>query len=349
MKHICLIYTGGTIGGLSKDGSNSLKYDASIDKFTVELRNKLPRWTNHISWDCQSPFQRLSENIIPEDWLKIAFSVDSAIKAGYKGIIIAHGTDTMAYSAAAITLMIQNPPIPIVFTGSNKSLFTKNTDAVQNISHALLLANQQHVSGHFLSFSGSTRGISSILSSTKFRKDANRKDCFQPAYSPPIGFIKHPFSLTRLKPRIVSNLFNKVKLKKNYTTKIGIDSAVASLELYPGFKPNIIDSLVKLGIKGVILSGYGSGTVCSKGRFSIIPSVKRLITNGIPVFVVSQHYGSISLENYGSSASLQKFGVIGLDNMTKEVAVTKLMWVLSQVSDFSKVCNLMTAPLVNEL
>jgi len=349
MRNVCLIYTGGTIGGLCKKGSNSLRYDASIDKFRDELRNRLPWWTYNITWDCQSPFRLLSEDIIPEDWLKIAFSVDAAIKSGYKGIIIAHGTDTMAYSAAAISLMIQNPPIPIVFTGANKSLFTKNTDAVQNISHALLFASQQNVSGHFLSFAGTTRGRSIILSSTNFRKDAKREDCFQPAYIPPIGFIKHPFSLTRLKPVIVSNLLNQVKLEKNYTLKIGIDPAVAIFELYPGFKPIIIDNVVKQGVKGVILSGYGSGTVCSRGKFSIISAVKRLINNKIPVFVVSQHYGNISLENYGSSAGLQKIGAIGLINMTKEVAVAKLMWVLSQVSDFSEVCNLMTSPIANEL
>jgi glutamyl-tRNA(Gln) amidotransferase subunit D len=348
MRKVCLIYTGGTIGGLCKEGSPSLRYDASIDKFRNELIKKLPRWTHNISWDCQSPFRRLSEDIIPDDWLKIAFSVDTAIKSGYKGIIIAHGTDTMAYSAAAISLMIQNPPIPIVFTGANKTLFTKNTDAIQNISHALLLASQ-HVSGHFLSFAGTTRGSSKILSSTNFRKDAKREDCFQPAYSPPIGFIKNPFSLTRLKPKIVFNLFNQVKSKNNYTLKIGIDPDVAIFELYPGFKPIIIDNVVKQGIKGVVLSGYGSGTVCSRGKFSIIPAVKRLINNRIPVFVVSQHYGSISLENYGSSAGLQKFGAIGLINMTKEVAVAKLMWVISQVSDFSKICNLMTTPIANEL
>ncbi|CAN2042550.1 L-asparaginase [Candidatus Magnetomoraceae bacterium gMMP-15] len=355
MNLIHIIYTGGTIGGMREDIDKPVKSRTTVNDFEMVLRERLPSWTKKVEWKIKSPFCKLSEDFIPDDWNNLAESAHEGIQAGAKGIVIAHGTDTLTYSAAALSMMLQNPPVPIIFTGSNNPLFTTHdkkidpeTDIFQNMSHALLLASKTKMRGVFVSFSGASNGRSLILPGTRVKKEAYRTDRFQPVFGePPIGEINNT-------PEIVINqsALSKIKSKTiegKYRCCLGVNSSVAYFTLYPGFMPHLIDFAIKQGIKGIIIGGYGTGTICSKDSYSIITSVKKAVNQRIPVFITSQHYGMVSLKAYGSSDELKQAGAIGLKYMTSEAALAKLMWVLSQESEFDNILKLMKTPIAGEI
>src|ERR1700690_2253006 len=163
MRKISIIYTGGTIGGQRFSNSVVIKSN-TLKKFSEILANKMPDWASSLRYEIVSPFRKLSENFEPNDWVVLANSIQDAIGGGAEALFIAHGTDTLMYSAAAVSMMFQNPPIPIVFTGSNDPIEDKDTDAIQNLSHALWLANEVTLKKVLVSFSGTPDGESLVLS-----------------------------------------------------------------------------------------------------------------------------------------------------------------------------------------
>jgi glutamyl-tRNA(Gln) amidotransferase subunit D len=349
MNQLLLIYTGGTIGGVAPTDEDiqAVQHDRNAKKFFESVKKNLPRCVKNI--DCQiiSPFRKLSEQMTPTDWDKLASSVDSAIQNGFRAVVIAHGTDTLSYSAAALSMMLQNPPIPIVFTGSNKPLEAEGTDAIQNLAHAFYFAANTDLHGVFVTFAGSPNGRSLILKGVRVRKDASRSDAFQPTHGKAIGQISSGFlskmyiDLNISEPRISG--------EDNYHPCLGISDAVEMFDLYPGFNKNILTSAVSdRGVKAIILSAYGLGTACTEGEHGLAETLKKLINAGVPIFIISRHFGKINLSQYGSSAMLERIGCVGLGSMTPETALAKLMWVVARKNTFDEIRELMLKDIAGE-
>ena len=341
MERVRVVYTGGTIGGAR--GSDSAIHVPKDDprKFEDLVRAKLPPWAQDIEWDMVSidPV-KLSENMTPTDWPRIAQLVDEAIQAELKGVVVAHGTDTLVYSAAALSVMLHNPPIPIALTGANKPLEDDDTDVVQNLSHALFFAAQADIEGVFVSFSGIPDGASLIVGGASVHKDACRPDCFQPVHGPPVARIIAEASGAAPSITINRDALDKAGLLPGeYAVRTDIEPSVALLQLYPGFDPKMISEAVERGAKGVVLSAYGVGTACTEGPHSILAAVEAVVKRCIPVLIVSQHYGSVSSETYDTSTDLADAGCVGLGRMTPEVAVVTLMWLLSQGLGYDETCE----------
>ncbi len=347
MAHIKIIYTGGTIGSVASS-NNTLDREYTKKNFENILKNELPSWTKYIDWEVKGILRKLSEQIEPQDWVLIAETADKAIQDGFDGLVIAHGTDTLLYTAAALSFMLQAPPIPIVITGSNLPINNKSTDAIQNLSHALYFAAKNVMNGVFISFAGTKNGDSVVLNGRYAKKIAVKADCFQPVIHPPIGHIKSGRLISKptvqYNVKYASSIFHPTA-SIGYRAIISICSSLAYFTLYPGFDTTLISYSVEKGAKAVILSAYGVGTVCTSGKFSIIDCIKEIIQKRIPVFVVSQHYGTIKPENYESSALLKKEGVIPLIDTTPEVAIALVMWALSQTTDYDKVAQIVNKSL----
>ncbi len=341
---IKLIYAGGTIGGVKNGNGETVEYESAPKKFEEVLREKLPKWAKRIEWELESTFRKLSENVVPKDWETLVKKIDAAICSGYRAVVVAHGTDTMIYSATAAAIMLHNVQVPIIFSGANEPLRSEETDAVQNLSHALLVASERLLTGVFISFAGSRNGVSLVLEPNDVRKEAYRLDCFQPVWDRPIAMVGRGslFVKPRLKiirnPSIGPEFLERIG---NYQACIGIEPNVSLFQLHPGFSPNVIEEAVKRGTKGIILSAYGVGTACIEGEFSLLNTIKNTCKRDIPVFIVSQHYGSVRTRAYSSSVKMEGVGATPLGRMTAEWSLVKLMWALSQVSKYSDVVDLM--------
>ncbi|MDD5021940.1 MAG: asparaginase [Endomicrobiaceae bacterium] len=355
-KIIRIIYTGGTIGGREKS-SETIVSDLKTDKFETCLFNKLP---DNIIEDentkveiVAAQINKFSEEMTPTDWGLIATAINNAIEDGVQGIVVAHGTDTMAYTTSAISYMLQGIKIPVAITGSNKPIVDNETDAVKNLEDAIIFVKKNLFPGIFLVFSGEIERNSLIHLGTRVRKVRFSNNCYESVNTAPIGMIKRNFWNNSIKiiNYNVLNKFIKLNNSKEYNFNNKIDSRVSLFKIYPGFDPSIIKNCIEQKeIKGIILELYASGTGCTNTlSYSLIPSIILAGKYGIPIFAISQHVGVMNMNSYGSAERLKNAGVIPLHDMITEAALPKLMWVLGQTKDTKEITKLMLTSLSGEI
>lgn len=354
---VLVIYTGGTIGATprstkSKQLAGTL---SAVDVFSDELRRQLSSTAGAADLEFSNPYTQLSEQLNMFHWATLAVEVDRAIAKGFVGVVIAHGTDTMAYTAAALAMMIQNPPIAIVLTGARESLDAPGSDAIHNFAHALFIARSRKLRGGvYVSFAGRSAHESLVLSGTNVRKDASRQAWFRPAIGQPVGVVSYDNPGRRLQLNLKGHPMPPFPepyaavIPSRSHPRIGHASSVAYFQLYPAFAPSMIRRAVSDGARGLILGAYGLGTVCTEGEYSLLDAIRSAAAN-CPVFVTSQHYGEVVLDRYASSRALNEMGCVGLKQMTTETAIAKLMWVLSQSDSRKEIEELMLRPIAGEL
>jgi glutamyl-tRNA(Gln) amidotransferase subunit D len=357
MPKLMIIYTGGTIGG-KHDSEGKIKVDFKRKKFINLLYTKYPSLRRDLKREnvelyYESPIREFSENIIPSDWTKIAKTADSAIKKKIDSIVIAHGTDTMCYTSAALSFMLQGIKIPVVLTGSNTPLETERSDAVTNMHDAIRVALDKRFKGVFLAFSGIDNQPSDIHLGCKARKVKFFDNCFKSVNVDIIGKIKKKILSKKLTVEIVNRqLFNyitKLNNEKDYQLKSHINDKISFFKVYPGFNPELIDYVIKKETKGLILELYNSGTGCIKNKYSLLESLKIAESKNIPVFVTSQQEGSVTMDSYFSSIEIKNSGAVPLRSMITEAAIPKLMWVLGQTSSPEEIKELMLTNICGEM
>lgn len=298
----------------------------------------------------KSLFSLMSEDITPTHWQKIAQAAADEIKDGAQGVVITHGTDTMSYSSAALSFMLQNLPCPVIFTGSQRSSDRSSSDAALNMQASLLGADSD-LSGVFICMHENLSDDSCLLHfGAKARKmHTSRRDAFrsincQPAARvlPLQGKFEKISALSQ--PRSTNKLSLDTKLNPN----------VALIHSYPGIKPELIASLSKYD--GVVIAGTGLGHVPSntsgdKDATPILKEVSALISSGVPVVIAPQTiYGRINLNVYSSGRVLREAGAIGhLCDFTPEAAYVKLMWVLGREKKMERIREIMEKNLVGEI
>jgi len=298
----------------------------------------------------KSLFSISSEDTTPAHWQKIAQAAADEIKDGAHGVVITHGTDTMSYSSAALSFMLQNLPCPVIFTGSQRSSDRSSSDALLNMQAALLAADSD-LSGVFICMHENLSDDSCLLHfGAKARKmHTSRRDAFRsincrPAacVSPLQGHFERISPLAQ--PRNSGKLLLDTKINPN----------VALIYSYPGIRPEMIASLSKY--EGVVIAGTGLGHVPSntsgdKDAVPVIKEVSQLISSGIPVVIAPQAiYGRINLNVYSSGRVLAEAGAIGhLCDFTPEAAYVKLMWVLAHEKKMERVRCMMEKNIAGEI
>lgn len=337
LPKIALISTGGTIA--SKIDYRTGGVHAALS--ASELYSSVPELASHASIDPEVLLSEYSENLKPEHWTMIADKVAEKVKSGkYRGIVVSHGTDTMHYTAAALSFALQGLPIPVVLVGAQRSSDRPSSDAALNLLGATIFAAKSEYAGVFVAMhAGTSDDAIACHVGTRVRKNhTSRRDAFESIDVTPVALVRNSTmemqkSEIRLAKRSEGSLVAKTKF----------DDRVELLKYYPGFDPKLIEHAAKDGHKAIILEGTGLGHV-SKECF---PALKKAVDAGVMVCMTSQCiWGRVSMTVYDTGRDLLDIGVIPLSDMISETATVKAMWALANSKDAKKT---MQENLANEI
>ena len=326
MKKILLIATGGTIASSeSEDGLTP-----SID--VKQLLSYIPEIESICHLEGVSVMSVDSTNMNPTLMVKIAEAVQEHYDE-YDGFVVSHGTDTMAYTAAALTYMLNNLEKPVVLTGSQIPIEALYTDAKKNLSDAIRFACEDVV-GVYVAFDGS------IISGTHAMKVKTRSaDAFKSINFPVIAEIKLG-RITYNQALMYGDHWEKIRpeVKGPFSVSTKLCPDIFVLKIFPGIGPQIFD-LIKDHYKGVIIESFGIGGIPNVDH-DIVSKVHELVEAGLAVVITTQCiYEGIDLDIYEVGQKLARQNVIVAADMTTESLVMKLMWALGnfeQVSDVKK-------------
>lgn len=283
-----------------------------------------------------------SEDMTSKYWETIAERIFYDLTDGVDGIIIAHGTDTMGYTAAALSFAIQNLPVPVVLVGSQRSSDRPSTDAALNLLGATIFAAQSPISGVFVAMHKSTSdNIVAIHKGTRVRKcHTSRRDAFKSINDDIVAEINE-FSITMLS---FNGLPKRDKSRKP-CLKACFDDKVVLVKTYPDFPCDIIDYIVDKGYHGLVIEGTGLGHAPTYAFKSISRACEVM-----PVVMVSQClWGRINMNVYRTGRELLAMGVIPGEDMIPETAYVKLKWILGQTRDIKEVRKLMLTNICGEI
>lgn len=284
-----------------------------------------------------------SSEMIPEIWVKLSNFIADNIEE-YDGVLITHGTDTMHYTASALSFMLRNLNKPVVLTGAMIPILEEGSDGVKNLLDSITFLTKASISGVFLIFNGK------IIKGVRARKVSSSDfEAFISVNSEYIGFIEN--GVLRLNSKEKSLGKESIGVKVYADTKL--NNNVALVKLYPGFNPKVLEGLINVGIKGVVIEAFGSGGARVTEPLSIVEALRKFREKGIPVFVTSQCYlkGIVNFgpKPYYVAKRLMEAGAISLYDMLSEVAIVKLMWVLGHTESYDEVVELMLKSFAGEI
>ncbi|MCU0276509.1 MAG: asparaginase domain-containing protein [Acidobacteria bacterium] len=294
-KNVKLLGTGGTI-------ASRLDYrtGAVIPAFSPgELYGAVPELADICNLTTEKLFAVFSENMGPEQYKGLAKAIGAEIKKGIDGIVIGHGTDTMHHTAGILSFMVQNPPIPIVMVGSQRS-------------------SDRRVRKMHSSYRSTFRTIGDI----------------------PLAMVDRQ-KITPLRPDYNRRRSDReVKILPYFEEKVGM------IYYYPNMQPDMIDSMVDNGYRGIVIAGTGLGHV----NKPLYPAIVRAAEKGVTIYMTVQTlWGYVHMFVYDTGRDLMAKGIIPAENMLPEVAYVKLAWALGQTTDLGKVKDLMLTPIAGEI
>jgi glutamyl-tRNA(Gln) amidotransferase subunit D len=342
LPKIALISTGGTIASKIDYRTGGVHAALSAD----ELYESVPELASYASVDPEVLMSEYSENLRPEHWTLIAEKVVEKIKTGkYDGIVISHGTDTMHYTAAALSFALQNLPVPVVLVGAQRSSDRPSSDAALNLLGATIFAADSRYTGVFVAMhAGTSDDTIACHVGTKVRKNhTSRRDAFESIDMTPVAFLRN----------------NKIEIQQKYgyrlversnqnsiEIKTEFDDRVILLKYYPGFDPTLIEHAINAGYRAIILEGTGLGHVGKE----CFPALKKVVAAGLMVCMTSQCiWGRVRMTVYDTGRDLLDIGVVPLSDMISETAIVKAMWALKETQDIEAVKKIMQQNLANEI
>lgn len=336
-QRILILATGGTI--VCAPTTGGLKPHYTVEKLLEVLPAEARR--HHIEGETVMNID--SSNMTPDNWLTIARAIEKAYD-NYDGFIITHGTDTMAYTAAALTYLLEGLDKPVVLTGSQYALTDSRTDGIQNLNDALLFACEK-LHGVFIAFDGK------LINGTRAIKTKTRSyDAFNSVNYPVVAVVKH----NRIHyNRSVFRHFSKASADtlpppRRLVVCSGIEENILVIKLFPGLNPDHFDYLAET-VRGVIIEGYGIGGV-SSGILDLSSKVSKLTEQGLAVAVTTQCMEEgVDFDIYEVGKKLPLEKIIYAKDMNTEALVPKLMWALAKGSSPEEVKKLVETPVNGDI
>ncbi len=325
-KRILLLTTGGTIA--SMPGGDGL---APADSGVFE--REMEQLRTYYDITVQELICLDSSNIRPAEWQIIAEGIWNS-RQGFDGIVVSHGTDTMGYTASAVTFMLPNIDLPVVFTGSQLPLMDMLSDGPDNLRTAFAMAASGHP-GIFLAFD---RKVMRGCRAVKVR--ASGFSAFESINARYAALVSN--AGLSIDHSMLPVFHGQPQLRKE------ISEDVFLLKLTPGLSPKIFDALVDMGYKGIVIEAFGLGGINILGEG--LDAIRRALQKGVNVVVTTQClYDSSDLRVYQVGNRLLDMGVIQGRDMTSEAAMTKLMWAIGQGMEQKQIIELFNQDLAGEV
>lgn len=310
---LLFLLTGGTLlmrAETTGVGESSRRIGVDADAAQRDLVAEVPALARIAAIESELVMNLDSADMRPEHWVAIARAVHDAISEDRAdGIVVVHGTDTMAYTASALALMLGPLPCPVVLTGAQRPLAYPRTDARQNLVDAALVATLPVPEVTIAFASRALRGVAAT------KKDSWALAAFDSPSCPPLvelgldvevsPAVRARGALAPFDPRI--------------------EPRVLSVRVFPGLDPALLVGAIRAGVRGLVLEAYGTGTLPHL-EGSLIPALREARDRGVPVLVVSQcHHGAVDLARYEGGAEAAAAGAVSGGEMTVESALAKMM------------------------
>jgi glutamyl-tRNA(Gln) amidotransferase, subunit D len=330
---LSIVSTGGTIASRIdyRTGAVTSQFSAG------DILRAIPGLSSVGRFTTRQLYTILSENMNPAIWQELARAVYEEIRDGATGVIVTHGTDTMAYSAAAVSFMVDTP-VPVIFVGSQRSADRPSSDNVMNglcsASAAVSPLGEVAVVMH----DTTSDDRCAIHRGTRVRKmHSSRRDAFRSIGVSPLGYVNYPSLEVTLSDHAVRRATKGPALHDRLEERCGL------VWFYPGMPPSVLSGFE--GMKGLVIAGTGLGHVGT----SLIQPLKAMIDAGCEVVMTTQClHGRVCDRVYDTGRDLLDIGVIEGGDMLPETALVKLMWVLGNASGREQVRVLMTRDLKGE-
>jgi glutamyl-tRNA(Gln) amidotransferase subunit D len=339
LPKVTLIYTGGTIG--SKIDYKTGGVHMLIEP--AELLYEVPELSEIANIEVRHILSIASEDMSYLEWQRIAKEVERALNGGSRGVVITMGTDTMHYTAAALSFMLHDLNAPVIITGAQRSSDRGSSDAFMNLTCAVQLAAKSDVAEVGICMHlASDDSRCSLIRGTRARKmHTSRRDAFRPINDRPIAIVDRQLNI------IYTNHYNKIiqEMDDKMNAQINFEGKVALVKSYPNSDPEIIDFYVKKGYKGIIIEGTGLGhvpTSTEHSGFLWLDQIKKAINKGVIVGMTSQClYGRVNKNVYRNLRLTSRLGVVYCEDMLPETAYIKLGWLLANydVDEAKKILN----------
>lgn len=330
---ICILSTGGTIASVYDSRIHALRPGLSVDS----LLETLPKGLRNVQVATKEVFQLDSSNAQPHHWQEIA----EAIKTTHEeipdldGIVITHGTDTMVYSASAISLMVQNFGKPIVFTGSQIPASVPWSDGPRNLIDAIRVAAFADVAETCIVFNGE------IHRANRARKVRERSyDAFDSMDPTPIGVLARDIVL-----------YEGRKLREQLVPRFDtrLDPQVFLVKIFPGFPPETITMIADRGYHGIVIEGFGSGNIPTDEKALTGAILKAVDQDCVVVISTQCAFGQADLSLYEVGRAALDVGALSAYDMTSETTLVKLMWCLGHTPEPDRVREMMLINYAGEI
>lgn len=339
---VAILSTGGTIA--SKVDYHTGGVHAS---FTAQdLLEAMPELAGMANIRASSIMNVMSEDMHPRLWIQMAEAVAKELNSGAQGAVIAHGTDTMHYSSAALSFMLSGLSKPVVFTGAQRSTDRGSADSFLNLICSVAYAKSD-VAGVYLVMHGSMSDDYCLAHiGTKVRKmHTTRRDAFQSINASPAAKVMASGEIEFLHKDLPARTKSKVTVDKK------LEEKVALIKVYPGMDPGLFDYHLSSGVKGVVIEGTALGHVPTQVKaHSVIPKIEELANAGVLVAMTTQClFGRVNPHVYSNLREVSSRGVLYLEDMLPETAYVKMMWALGKSGGLDEAKQLMLKNVAYEL
>jgi glutamyl-tRNA(Gln) amidotransferase subunit D len=337
LPRVKVIGTGGTIASRVDYRTGAVRPAISSE----DLVSLVPELSELALIDAEVLFSLYSEDFTVREWEAIAERVKRVIEDGFDGVVLTHGTDTMHYTAAALSFTLQNPPVPIVLVGSQRSSDRPSSDAAFNLMGAVWVAARAPFGEVVVAMHAwhSDEAVAVHRGTRVVKMHTSSRDAFKSVNATPLAILSGG-SLKMLDSDY------HARGGDGFVYAPGFSDRAALVKFYPGMGPEVLEYLADRGFRGVVIEGTGLGHVARRW----IPVIKRLTESGFFVGMASQcRFGRVNMRVYNTGRDLLNAGVVELDDMLAEVALVKLMWALRRTSSLEELARLMLTPVAREV